>query len=97
VWATLCSWRKKTVVTLLRRLSGFGDAGVIEMVQDFDTDTYRAVYTVRFGDALCVLHCFPKKSRRGISTPKRDLDLIRARLAVARADHERRGRVETND
>ena len=65
-------------------LRGFGSAGVIEVVEDFATDTYRAVYSVRFSDAVYVLHCFKKKSTKGIETPKPDMDLIRKRLGDAR-------------
>lgn len=66
-------------------LKGFGSAGVIEIVEDWRSNTYRAVYTVRFAGAVYVLHCFEKKSKRGIQTPKRDMDLIRARLKEAEA------------
>lgn len=65
-------------------LRGFGSAGVLEVVEDFATDTYRAVYTVRFANAVYVLHCFKKKSTKGIETPKPDMDLIRKRLDDAR-------------
>lgn len=51
-------------------LAGFVSASVLEVVDDFQTDTYRAVYTVKFGDAVYVLHAFQKKSKRGISTPE---------------------------
>ena len=61
-------------------LKGFGSAGVIEIVEDWRGDAYRAVYTVRFAQAVYVLHCFQKKAKRGIATPKKDLDLIRERL-----------------
>lgn len=69
-------------------LKGFGGAGVLEIVSDFDGDTFRAVYTVHFAEMVYVLHSFQKKSRRGISTPKADLDLIRQRLRQAREDYE---------
>jgi phage-related protein len=62
---------------------GFGGAKVLEVVIDDDGNTYRAVYTVKFAKAVYVLHAFQKKSRKGISTPKPDLDLIRRRLANA--------------
>ena len=65
-------------------LRGFGSADVLEVIEDFATDTYRAVYTVRFADAAYVLHCFKKKSAKGIATPKPDIDLIRKRLDDAR-------------
>lgn len=66
-------------------LKGFGGAGVLEVVEDFKSDTYRAVYTVKFGSAVYVLHCFQKKSTHGVETPKPDLDLIRERLKAAEA------------
>ena len=69
-------------------LRGFGDAGVLEIVDDFDGDAFRAVYTVRFAHAVYVLHVFQKKSRHGIATPKAELDLIRQRLRQAREDYE---------
>ncbi len=63
-------------------------AGVLEVVEDYQGDTYRAVYTVRFAKAVYVLHCFQKKSPSGKRTAKEDVDLIHARLASARADYE---------
>jgi phage-related protein len=69
-------------------LKGFGGAGVLEIVDDFDGDTFRAVYTVRFSKAVYVLHAFQKKSRRGIATPKNELNLIRQRLRQASEDYE---------
>ena len=66
-------------------LTGFGCAGVLEIVEDDAGGTYPAVYTVKFAEAVFVLHCFQKKSRRGIATPKEDMDIIRARLKVAEA------------
>lgn len=69
-------------------LTGFGSAGVLEVVEDFLGDTYRAVYTVRFAGWVYVLHCFQKKSKRGVQTPKAELELIRSRLAAARRDFE---------
>ena len=64
-------------------LKGFGSAGVLEVVEDWDRSTYRAVYTVRIEGAVFVLHMFQKKSKRGAATPKADIDLIRERLKVA--------------
>ena len=64
-------------------LKGFGGAGVLEIVEDHEGDTYRAVYTVRFPGSVYVLHCFQKKSKHGIQTPKQDMDLIRERLKAA--------------
>jgi phage-related protein len=69
-------------------LKGFGDAGVLELVDDFDGDTFRAVYTVSFARAVYVLHAFQKKSKRGITTPKAELDLINHRFKRAREDYE---------
>ncbi len=66
-------------------LKGFGGAGVLEVVEDDVGGTYRAVYTVKFEEAVFVLHCFQKKSKRGITTPKEDMDIIHARLKVAEA------------
>src|SRR3546814_10802438 len=60
-------------------LKGFGGAGVLEVVEDDAGGTYRAVYTVKFAEAVFVLHCFQKKSKSGIATPKADMDIIRAR------------------
>jgi phage-related protein len=65
-----------------------GGAGVLELVERFDTDTYRAVYTVEFEEAIYVLHCFQKKSKEGKRTPKQDDDLIKRRYAVAKESHE---------
>lgn len=67
-------------------LQGFGGAGVLEIVDDFDGNTYRAMYTVRFAGAVYALHVFQKKSRKGIATPKQDIDLVKARLKRAE-DH----------
>lgn len=75
-------------------LKGFAGASVLEIVDDFDGDTYRAVYTVRFARAVYVLHAFQKKSRRGIATPKAELDLIKRRLKRAKEDYEQWARSE---
>ena len=64
-------------------MHGFGSAGVLEVIEDWRGDAYRAVYTVRFEERVFVLHVFQKKSKSGIATPKRDLDLIQQRLKVA--------------
>lgn len=66
-------------------LKGFGGAGVLEVVEDYQGDTFRAVYTVKIADAVYVLHCFQKKSKQGIETPKHEMDLIRGRLKAAQA------------
>jgi phage-related protein len=69
-------------------LRGLGGAGVLEIVEDFHRDTYRAVYTVRLSQAIYVLHCFKKKSTRGTKTPKHVIDLIEARLQRAEEDYQ---------
>ena len=71
-------------------LKGFGSAGVLEVVEDYDGDTYRAVYTVKLAGAVYVLHAFQKKSKTGIKTPKQVIDLIKERLKLAEKDHEKR-------
>ena len=67
-------------------LKGFRGAGVLEVVEDYVGDTYRAVYTINLGTAVYVLHAFQKKSMSGIATPKPDIDKIRERLKAAE-DH----------
>lgn len=69
-------------------MTGFGSAGVLEVIEDDRGDTYRAVYTVKFTGWIYVLHCFQKKSKRGIKTPQEDMDLIHARLKAAKVDFE---------
>lgn len=64
-------------------MRGFGSAGVLEVVEEREGNTYRAVYTVRFRRAVFVLHVFQKKAKHGVATPKADLDLIRQRLKAA--------------
>ena len=64
-------------------LKGFGGAGVIEVVEDLDGDAYRAVYTVKFGKMVYILHAFKKKSKVGFKTPPRDMEMITKRLKEA--------------
>lgn len=66
-------------------LNGFGHAGVLEVVEDLQGNTYRAVYTLRFANAVYVLHCFQKKSNRQIQTPLPDIALIKAQFVAAEA------------
>jgi phage-related protein len=77
-------------------LTGFSGTGVLEIVDDFQTNAYRAVYTVKFPKLVYVLHAFQKKSKKGIATPKKDVDLINKRSRLAEEDYktrsERRGR-----
>jgi phage-related protein len=68
-------------------LKGFGGAGVLEIIERFDGDTYRAVYTVKFREVVYVLHCFQKKSKSGIKTPQQDIEVIQRRLKAAEEDH----------
>jgi phage-related protein len=68
-------------------LRGFGGAGVLEVIADFRDDTYRAVYTLRFPSAVYILHAFKKKSRKGIPTPRAEIQLVRARLKHAEKVH----------
>ena len=63
---------------------------VLEIVAPYAGETFRAVYTVRFEDAIYVLHAFQKKSKRGISTPKKEIDLIKKRIAAAEQDYRER-------
>jgi phage-related protein len=71
-----------------KALKGFGGGAVLEVVQDDDGDTFRAVYTVRLAGRVYALHVFQKKSKRGISTPKKELDTIRQRLREATEIHK---------
>lgn len=64
-------------------LKGFGGASVMEIVAADGQGTYRSVYTVKFKGVVYVLHCFQKKSKTGIATPKQEIDLIKARLKQA--------------
>ena len=69
-------------------LHGFGGAGVLEIVENYGGNAYRAVYTVKFAKAVYVLHVFQKKSTKGISTPQHDINLVKQRLAVAAEHYE---------
>jgi phage-related protein len=79
-------------------LSGFGGAGVLEVISNFDGDTFRAVYTVKFKGVIYVLHVFQKKSKTGIKTPKAEIDKIKSRLKqaeelYAESDYEKQSQV----
>jgi phage-related protein len=67
-------------------LKGFG-SGILEIVEDYDRSSYRAVYAVRFKEAVYVLHVFQKKSKKGIETPRSDVNLIKERLKWAMQTH----------
>ena len=71
-------------------LTGFGGRSVRQIVAPHAGDTWRAIYTVRFEDAIYVLHAFQKKSKKGVATPKREIDLIWQRLADAERDYRER-------
>ncbi|NER52790.1 MAG: addiction module toxin RelE, partial [Symploca sp. SIO1A3] len=72
---------------LAKPLKGFKGAGVLEVVENFDRDTYRAIYTVKLAGVIYILHAFQKKSRQGIATPKQDIDLIESRFKRAQEHH----------
>ena len=74
--------------TAAKPLKGFGGAGVLEMVSDYQSDTYRAVYTVRLEERVYVLHAFQKKSKKGIATPKADIEVVKRRLRQAEELHK---------
>jgi phage-related protein len=70
-----------------KALKGFGGRSVLEVVDDEDGDTYRAVYTVRFPGVIYVLHAFQKKSKKGVETPRHEIEVVKARLKVGEAHH----------
>jgi phage-related protein len=74
----------------IKALKGFAGRSVLEIVAPYHGDAYRAVYTVRFHDAIYVLHAFQKKSKKGIATPQKEMDLIRQRLAASEQDYKER-------
>lgn len=78
-------------------LKGFQGADVVEIVEDYDGDSYRAVYTVRIREAIYVLHVFQKKSKSGIKTPQAELDRIRRRLRMAEEEAARLKEMEKGD
>ena len=74
----------------MKVLKGFAGRSVLEIVASHDANAYRAVYTVRFDQAIYVLHAFQKKSKKGIATLQKDTELIRRRLAAAERDYRER-------
>ncbi len=68
-------------------LKGFGGAGVVEAMDDYDGDTYRTVYTVKLANAVYALHAFQKKSKKGSKTPKSEIELVKERLKRAQKHH----------
>ena len=79
LYVAQCGGRHRDAKTL----TGFGGAGVVEVVKDFRGDTFRAVYTLRYEGAVYVLHAFQKKSKTGRETSRRDMELIKQRLGDA--------------
>jgi phage-related protein len=75
-------------------LRGFGGAGVLEVVENFDGSTYRAVYTVKFAGIVYALHAFQKKAKHGVATPKQEIELVRKRLRSAEDDYRVRAKAE---
>lgn len=73
-------------------LKGFKGGGVLEVVEDQDGDTCRAVYTAKFEGAVYILHAFQKKSKKGIETPRHEIELIKRRLSIAETDHAERSK-----
>jgi phage-related protein len=71
-----------------KALKGFGGRGVLEVIENHEGDTFRAVYTVRFSTGIYVLHAFHKKSKSGIATPKHELKLVISRLKEAETLHQ---------
>ena len=69
-------------------LKGFGGASILEVVEDHDGDTYRAVYTARFAEVVYVLHAFQKKSKKGVAPPPREIDKVKARLKRAEEEYQ---------
>ena len=70
----------------VKAMKGFGGRSVLEIVAMDASGTYRAVYAVQFANVIYVLHAFQKKSKSGISTPRKEIDLIRRRLVAAEQD-----------
>ena len=70
-----------------KALKGFGGRSVLEIIDNEDGDTYRSVYTVRFAGVVYILHAFQKKSKKGIATPKYEIELIKGRLKSAEAHY----------
>jgi phage-related protein len=67
-------------------------AGVLEIISDYNKNTFRAVYAVKLGDDIYVLHVFNKKSKHGIETPKQEIDLIKQRLVIVKEDIKKHGK-----
>jgi len=81
----------------VKPLRGFGGAGVLEVVEDDEGNTYRAVYTVKFAGVVYVLHAFQKKSKSGIKTPPEEIEKVKARLKEAEKDYAERVKQEKSE
>lgn len=79
--------QRGAVPACAKTLKGLG-TGVLEIIEDAREGTYRTVYTVKFDEAVYVLHCFQKKSKHGIETPQKDMELIRQRLKLSEEYHK---------
>jgi phage-related protein len=77
------------LILLPKPMKGFGGASVLEIISDYRGDTWRAVYAIRFCEAIYVLHVFQKKSKRGVATPKQEMEVIKRRLAEADRLHRK--------
>jgi phage-related protein len=91
-WVTRCTRPSSGKTFLGEAAQTFLRGGVLEIVEDHDGETYRAIYTVKFEDVIYVLHAFQEKSKQGVATSQSDIDLIRRRLRMAKELHARRGR-----
>lgn len=91
IMAVALDWaRQGSMHPDVKVLQGFGGAGVLEVRERDSRAAYRLIYTTKFAGAVYALHAFKKKSSRGIATPKREMDKVRARLKEAKWLHERR-------
>jgi phage-related protein len=81
---------KRFPAKVQNRMKGFGGRAVLELVDDFESNTYRAVYTVRFAGVVYVLHAFQKKAKKGIATPLQDIELVKSRLRDAELHYRER-------
>ena len=81
--AQIGSWH-----SVMKTMKGFSGGGVVELVESHQGNAYRAVYTVRFEEAVYVLHAFQKKSKSGIKTPAQDIEMIKSRLKLAEDHHQ---------
>jgi phage-related protein len=74
----------------VKALKGFGGRNVLEIIASYERDAFRAVYTLRFDDAIYVLHAFQKKAKKGIATPRKEIEIVKQRLAAAERNYRER-------